>query len=151
LIDNAGFSSQAEVFCKSRDKSSAADLYLSYINQQLSEFSLSSNSEYLAALIIEPVIQGAGGMLMIDPLFQRILVSECKSRKIPVIFDEVFTGFWRLGVESASELLGCSPDIACYAKLMTGGIIPLAATLATEEVFESFRSDSKVLILNVFA
>jgi dethiobiotin synthetase/adenosylmethionine--8-amino-7-oxononanoate aminotransferase len=54
LIDNAGFSSQAEVFCKSRDKSSAADLYLSYINQQLSEFSLSSNSEYLAALIIEP-------------------------------------------------------------------------------------------------
>ncbi|PAN34389.1 hypothetical protein PAHAL_6G089000 [Panicum hallii] len=141
------FSSQAEVFCKSRDKSSAADLYLSYINQQLSEFSLSSNSEYLAALIIEPVIQGAGGMLMIDPLFQRILVSECKSRKIPVIFDEVFTGFWRLGVESASELLGCSPDIACYAKLMTGGIIPLAATLATEEVFESFRSDSKLTAL----
>ncbi|RLM60573.1 bifunctional dethiobiotin synthetase/7,8-diamino-pelargonic acid aminotransferase, mitochondrial [Panicum miliaceum] len=141
------FSSQAEVFCKSRDKSSAADLYLSYINQQLSEFSISSNSEYLAALIIEPVIQGAGGMLMIDPLFQRILVSECKSRKIPVIFDEVFTGFWRLGVESASELLGCSPDIACYAKLMTGGIIPLAATLATEEVFESFRSDSKLTAL----
>jgi dethiobiotin synthetase/adenosylmethionine--8-amino-7-oxononanoate aminotransferase len=45
------------------------------------------------------VIQGAGGMLMIDPLFQRVLVSECRSRKIPVIFDEVFTGFWRLGVE----------------------------------------------------
>jgi len=145
--DDTCFSSQAEVFCKSRDKSSAADLYLSYINQQLSEFSLSSNSEYLAALIIEPVIQGAGGMLMIDPLFQRILVSECKSRKIPVIFDEVFTGFWRLGVESASELLGCSPDIACYAKLMTGGIIPLAATLATEEVFDSFRSDSKLTAL----
>ncbi|KAJ1267930.1 hypothetical protein BS78_07G096500 [Paspalum vaginatum] len=141
------FSSQAEVFCKTRDKSSAADLYLSYIKQQLSEFSLSSNSEHLAALIIEPVIQGAGGMLMIDPLFQRVLVSECKSRKIPVIFDEVFTGFWRLGVESASELLGCLPDIACYAKLMTGGIIPLAATLATEEVFESFKSDSKLTAL----
>nr|CAB3482573.1 unnamed protein product [Digitaria exilis] len=138
------FSSEGEVFCKSRDKSSVSDLYLSYIKQQLSEFSVSSNSEHIAALIIEPVIQGAGGMLMIDPLFQRILVSECRSRKIPVIFDEVFTGFWRLGVESASELLGCLPDIACYAKLMTGGIVPLAATLATEEVFESFRSDSKV-------
>lgn len=45
------------------------------------------------------VIQGAGGMLMIDPLFQRVLVSECRSRNIPVIFDEVFTGFWRLGTE----------------------------------------------------
>ncbi|WVZ94342.1 hypothetical protein U9M48_040243 [Paspalum notatum var. saurae] len=142
-----GFSSQAEVFCKTRDNSSVADLYLSYIKQQLSEFSLSSNSEHLAALIIEPVIQGAGGMVMIDPLFQRVLVTECKSRKIPVIFDEVFTGFWRLGVESASELLGCLPDIACYAKLMTGGIIPLAATLATEEVFESFKSDSKLTAL----
>ncbi|KAF8701366.1 hypothetical protein HU200_033697 [Digitaria exilis] len=141
------FSSEGEVFCKSRDKSSVSDLYLSYIKQQLSEFSVSSNSEHIAALIIEPVIQGAGGMLMIDPLFQRILVSECRSRKIPVIFDEVFTGFWRLGVESASELLGCLPDIACYAKLMTGGIVPLAATLATEEVFESFRSDSKLTAL----
>lgn len=45
------------------------------------------------------VIHGAGGMEMIDPLFQRILVTECQSRKIPVIFDEVFTGFWRLGAE----------------------------------------------------
>jgi bifunctional dethiobiotin synthetase / adenosylmethionine---8-amino-7-oxononanoate aminotransferase len=44
-------------------------------------------------------IQGAGGILMIDPLFQRVLVSECKSRKIHVIFDEVFLGFWRRGVE----------------------------------------------------
>ncbi|CAL5007268.1 unnamed protein product [Urochloa decumbens] len=141
------FPSLTEVFCKTRDTSSAADLYLSYIKQKLSEFSQSSNSDHLAALIIEPVIQGAGGMLMIDPLFQRVLVRECKSRKIPVIFDEVFTGFWRLGVESASELLGCLPDIACYAKLMTGGIVPLAATLATEEVFESFKSDSKLTAL----
>ncbi|AQK40716.1 Bifunctional dethiobiotin synthetase/78-diamino-pelargonic acid aminotransferase mitochondrial [Zea mays] len=144
------FFSQAEVFCKTRDKTFAADLYSSYIKQKLSEFSLSSSSEHLAALIIEPVIQGAGGMLMIDPLFQRVLVSECRSRKIPVIFDEVFTGFWRLGVESASELLGCLPDIACYAKLMTGGIIPLAATLATEEVFESFESDSKLSTASIF-
>ncbi|TVU42146.1 hypothetical protein EJB05_08537 [Eragrostis curvula] len=95
----------------------------------------------------DTLIQGAGGMHMIDPLFQRVLVNECKNRKIPVIFDEVFTGFWRLGVESASELLGCLPDIACYAKLMTGGIVPLAATLATEEIFESFKSDSKLTAL----
>lgn len=51
---------------------------------------------YLDGLV---VIQGSGGMLMVDPLFQRVLVEECQRRKIPVIFDEVFTGFWRLGVE----------------------------------------------------
>uniref|UniRef100_A0ACD6A3R8 Uncharacterized protein n=1 Tax=Avena sativa TaxID=4498 RepID=A0ACD6A3R8_AVESA len=138
------FPSLAEVFCKTRDSSSAADLYSTYISQQLSKYSLSSNREHIAALIIEPVIQGAGGMHMIDPLFQRVLVQECRNRKIPVIFDEVFTGFWRLGVESTSELLGCLPDIACYAKLMTGGIVPLAATITTEAVFEAFKSDSKM-------
>ena len=49
--------------------------------------------------ILSLVIHGAGGMHMVDPLFQRVLVHECRNRKIPVIFDEVFTGFWRLGVE----------------------------------------------------
>ncbi|CAM0911561.1 unnamed protein product [Alopecurus aequalis] len=142
-----GFPSLAEVFCKTRDSSSAADLYSTYISQQLSKYPLSSYREHIAALIIEPVIQGAGGMHMIDPLFQRVLVQECRNRKIPVIFDEVFTGFWRLGVESASELLGCLPDIACYAKLMTGGIVPLAATVTTEAVFEAFESDSKLTAL----
>ncbi|KAH9622480.1 hypothetical protein KSS87_015243 [Heliosperma pusillum] len=93
------------------------------------------------------IIHGAGGMHMIDPLFQRMLVKQCRSKKIPVIFDEVFTGFWRLGVESAAELLHCTPDIACYAKLMTGGIIPLAATVATEDVFKTFVNDSKLKAL----
>ncbi|GFS40670.1 adenosylmethionine-8-amino-7-oxononanoate transaminase [Actinidia rufa] len=88
-------------------------------------------------------------MLMVDPLFQRVLVKECQSRKIPVIFDEVFTGFWRLGVESAAELLCCQPDIACFAKLMTGGIVPLAATLATCPVFDAFVGDSKVIIMKL--
>lgn len=48
-------------------------------------------------------------------------------------------------MQSAAELLGCLPDIACFGKLMTGGIIPLAATLATETVFNAFRGDSKVI------
>lgn len=116
---------------------------------------------------------------MVDPLFQRVLVNECRSRKIPVIFDEVFTGFWRLGVEVISlsdyysliyktifnilhqficlinslyffsqttvELIHCVPDIACFGKLMTGEIIPLAVTLATNAIFDSFIGDSKVL------
>ncbi|KAJ1433507.1 Pyridoxal phosphate-dependent transferase, major domain [Sesbania bispinosa] len=93
------------------------------------------------------IIQGSGGMHMVDPLFQRVLVNECRSRKIPVIFDEVFTGFWRLGVETAVELIHCVPDIACFGKLMTGGIIPLAATLATDAIFDSFIGDSKLKAL----
>jgi hypothetical protein len=71
----------------------------------------------------------------------------CRQRRIPVIFDEVFTGCWRLGVPTAGQLLGpaaCKPDIACYAKLLTSGAAPLAVTLTTEEVFEAFKGPSKV-------
>ncbi|KAF3325804.1 hypothetical protein FCM35_KLT08884 [Carex littledalei] len=141
------FGFRADIFCRSRDSSTIADMYRAYICQQLSLNSGPNQGTFIGALLIEPVIQGAGGMNMIDPLFQRILVSECKKCRIPVIFDEVFTGFWRLGRESAAELLGCHPDIACYAKLMTGGLIPLAATLATEDVFQVFRGTSKLRAL----
>lgn len=69
------------------------------------------------------VVQGAGGMHMVDPLFQWVLVIECKNRKIPVIFDEVFTGFWRLGVEVIileqlskflSDLCLCNLLMSCH-------------------------------------
>lgn len=150
-FDNANkdhtFTSRDDVFDKSRDNSSIYGVYASFISKQLSECSGYQKNIHIGALIIEPVIQGAGGMLMIDPLFQRALVNECRKRNIPIIFDEVFTGFWRLGAESAAELIGSVPDIACYAKLMTGGVIPLAATLATDEVFDSFIGDSKLKAL----
>ncbi|KAL2977627.1 hypothetical protein AAZX31_13G078000 [Glycine max] len=138
------FASPDEIFHKGRDKSELATVYSSYISKVLSGFRGSNN---VGALIMEPVIQGAGGMHMVDPLFQRVLVNECRSRKIPVIFDEVFTGFWRLGVETAVELIHCVPDIACFGKLLTGGIIPLAVTLATNAVFDSFIGDSKLKAL----
>ncbi|KAL3613916.1 Bifunctional dethiobiotin synthetase/7,8-diamino-pelargonic acid aminotransferase, mitochondrial [Castilleja foliolosa] len=140
------FSSRDEIFETSRDSSVLASLYTSSILQEL-QLIIEQSHSHIGALIIEPVIQGAGGMEMIDPLYQRILVQECKNRKIPVIFDEVFTGFWRLGRESAAEMLHCQPDIACFAKLMTGGIIPLAATLASNVVFDSFTGDSKLKAL----
>ncbi|XP_020227432.1 bifunctional dethiobiotin synthetase/7,8-diamino-pelargonic acid aminotransferase, mitochondrial isoform X1 [Cajanus cajan] len=138
------FASRDGIFHKSRDKSELATVYSSYISKVLSGFRGTSR---VGALIMEPVIQGAGGMHMIDPLFQHVLVRECRSRKIPVIFDEVFTGFWRLGVETTAELIHCVPDIACFGKLMTGGIIPLSVTLATKAVFDSFMGDSKLKAL----
>ncbi len=66
------------------------------------------------------IVQGAGGMVMIDPAFQRAMAQHCQEHNIPVILDEVFSGIWRLGHLSAAEMLGIKPDIACYAKLLTG-------------------------------
>ncbi|KAG0478247.1 hypothetical protein HPP92_012966 [Vanilla planifolia] len=144
--DDFRFFSYDDLLSRARDSSAVARCYSSYISNQLLQFS-SSSATYIGALLIEPVIHGAGGMHMIDPLFQRMLVNECRKQKIPIIFDEVFSGFWRLGRESAAELLDCLPDVACFAKLMTGGIIPLAATLATEAVFDTFKGDSKLMAL----
>jgi dethiobiotin synthetase/adenosylmethionine--8-amino-7-oxononanoate aminotransferase len=141
------FTSRDEIFDKSRDASTLARIYSAYLSKHLQEHSGVRQSAHVGALIIEPVIHGAGGMHMVDPLFQRVLVNECRNRKIPVIFDEVFTGFWRLGVETTTELLGCKPDIACFAKLLTGGMVPLAVTLATDAVFDSFSGDSKLKAL----
>ncbi|KAI3904661.1 hypothetical protein MKW98_014841 [Papaver atlanticum] len=145
--ENMTFSSQSELFCGTRDVSDLGRSYSAYISKQLSQLLESGSSAHIGALILEPVIHAAGGMHMIDPLFQRILVNDCQSRRIPVILDEVFTGFWRLGIESAAGLLGCLPDIACYGKLMTGGMIPLAATLASDAVFNAFKGDSKLMAL----
>lgn len=69
-----------------------------------------------------------------------------RRRRIPIIYDEVFTGCWRLGPATAGlhMLGGEAPDIACYAKLLTGGVAPLAVTLSSETVFDAFKGDSKV-------
>ncbi|CAM6041370.1 unnamed protein product [Sphagnum compactum] len=136
--------SREEVFDADRDGTMLANTYSESIKKQLALSTTRKGSTSIAALIIEPVIHGAGGMQIVDPLFQRVLVRECQSQLIPTIFDEVLTGCWRLGVESAAELLGCKPDIACYSKLLTGGVVPLGATLASELVFETFMGNSKL-------
>lgn len=93
----------------------------------------------LAACLLEPVVQGSGGMRLVDPAFQRALAAEARARGIPLVLDEVFTGLWRLGAPSGAALLGLDPDVACYGKLLTGGLVPLALTLASEPVFEAFK------------
>ena len=97
----------------------------------------------VAALVTECVLHGAGGMDLIDPLFQRVLMRRCKASGLPVVLDEVFAGIWRLGAEGAWQLLRETPDVSCYAKLLTGGLVPLAVTAATEEVFDAFRGTTK--------
>lgn len=83
------------------------------------------------ALVIEPLVIGAGGMLFVDPLFQRALVDFARQgldTPLPVVYDEVFVGLYRLGLQSSSQTLGVYPDIACYAKILTGGLLPMAVT-----------------------
>jgi dethiobiotin synthetase/adenosylmethionine--8-amino-7-oxononanoate aminotransferase len=105
---------------------------------------LKESEQNLAALVLEPLILGAGGMRFVDPLFQRVLVDSVrKTLGIPVIFDEVFTGLYRVGSERASDILDVFPDISVNAKVLTGGLVPLAVTLATDKVFRSFWSENK--------
>jgi len=118
------------------------------------------------ALMIEPIVLGAGGMLFCDPLFQSTLIAVIRNSSdlfdsqtdgagdydvldprdwcgLPVIYDEVFTGLYRLGALSPSQLLQHSPDISVHGKLLTGGLVPLAATLASGSIFETFLSSEK--------
>lgn len=137
------FPSRDAIFGSERDGTRLAEVYRACVEEELRGVG-ERGGPMVAALILEPVLHGAGGMEMIDPLFQRVLVRACKAEGIPVIFDEVFAGCWRLGVPSAAELLGCTPDIACYAKLLTAGAVPMAATLASSRVFDAFRGPSKL-------
>lgn len=130
-------------FSASRDNTPLADVYRKYVSKMIDQTESGKGDVRVGSLLIEPVLIGSGGMLLVDPLFQRMAVQECRARKIPVIYDEVFSGWWRLGVESARDLIGENPDIACYAKLLTGGVVPMAVTLASEEVFDTFYADGK--------
>jgi len=91
---------------------------------------------------------GAGGMIFVDPLFQRIMVDVVRDptlfpTALPVIYDEVFVGLYRLGFESATPLLSVCPDISVNAKILTGGLLPLAVTMASDRIFQAFNSDKK--------
>jgi dethiobiotin synthetase/adenosylmethionine--8-amino-7-oxononanoate aminotransferase len=70
-------------------------------------------------------------------------ISRSQPTPIPIIFDEVAAGLYRVGVSSCREIIQSDPDIAAYAKLLTGGLVPMSVTLTTEEVFETFLGDSK--------
>ena len=99
---------------------------------------LECEGDDMAALIVEPLIQGAGGMRFHSPSFLRELCALFRERGIPVIFDEVMTGFGRTGSFFAFEQTGFIPDMICLSKGITGGILPLAATIASKDLFDSF-------------
>jgi adenosylmethionine-8-amino-7-oxononanoate aminotransferase len=102
---------------------------------------LERHAETLAGIIVEPLVQGAGGMRFHDAAVLRRLRELADRYDLLLIFDEIFTGFGRTGTMFGCEAAGVVPDIVTLSKALTGGTLPLAATVASRRVFEAFWSD----------
>ena len=115
----------------------------------LIQHSLKTHQDSLAAVIIEPIMQGAGGFKLHHPEFLQWLSRQCRELNILLIFDEVATGFGRTGTLFAADQAGVSPDIMIVGKGLTGGYMGLAGTLTTTSVFESFyQEDSDACLMH---
>ena len=97
-----------------------------------------ANARHLAAVVVEPLVQGAAGMRMGDPEATRRLGEACAANGVLLICDEVATGFGRTGALFASEICGLRPDLLVLGKGLTGGYLPMSVTVACERVYEAF-------------
>lgn len=101
---------------------------------------LTTQKNHIAGVIIEPLVQGAGGMKMHQASHLQKIASLCQSADIPLIVDEIFTGFGRTGTFFAIEAADIIPDIICLSKALTGGTLPLAAVVTRNQIYEAFLS-----------
>jgi adenosylmethionine-8-amino-7-oxononanoate aminotransferase len=102
---------------------------------------LRDHGDRLAGVVLEPVVQGAAGMRFYDPAFLRHARELCDRHDVFLVFDEVFTGYGRTGPMWACEHAGVAPDVLCTAKGFTGGMLPMAATLTTDRIFDGFLGE----------
>jgi adenosylmethionine-8-amino-7-oxononanoate aminotransferase len=105
------------------------------------EAMLAQRAEEIAAIIVEPLVQGAGGMRFHDARVLKTLRALADRYELLLIFDEIFTGFGRSGAMFAFQEAGVAPDVITLSKALTGGTLPLAATIANRKVFDAFWSD----------
>ena len=101
------------------------------------------DSEELCAVVVEPLLQGASGMRVYAPDYLRELRALCDRHDLLLIADEVFTGYGRTGTMWACEQADVSPDLLCVAKGLSGGMLPMAATLASARVFDAFLGSTE--------
>jgi len=100
-----------------------------------------------ACFIFEPLVQGAGGMLMYEAGYLNELMAHCRKEGVLMIADEVFTGFGRTGKNFASDHVQEQPDIMCFSKGLTGGTMALGLTTCTQTIYDAFLSDDKLKTL----
>ncbi|MDX2216792.1 MAG: adenosylmethionine--8-amino-7-oxononanoate transaminase [Oculatellaceae cyanobacterium bins.114] len=105
------------------------------------DLALTQSSDRIAAILIEPLVQGAGGMQMCRPEFLQQVHHLAHRHETLLIFDEVMTGFGRTGDWFACLKAGVAPDIICLSKGLTGGFLPLSVTVCTETIYNAFYSD----------
>ena len=108
------------------------------------EQTLAEHHQDIAAVIVEPLIQGAGGMRMYHPIYLKLLREAC-DREVHLIHDEIAVGFGRTGTMFACEQAGITPDFLCLSKALTGGYLPMAAVLTTDRLYQAFYDDYSTL------
>jgi adenosylmethionine---8-amino-7-oxononanoate aminotransferase len=119
----------------------SADLPIDDVSIETFERVLAQRGDEIAAIIVEPLVQGAGGMRFHDAEVLRRLRAGADRYGPLLIFDEIFTGFGRTGSLFAFQAADVLPDVMTLSKALTGGTLPLAATMASDQVFEAFLSD----------
>ncbi|HCL15037.1 MAG TPA: adenosylmethionine--8-amino-7-oxononanoate transaminase, partial [Pseudomonas sp.] len=109
------------------------------------EQTLAEHHRDIAAVIVEPLIQGAGGMRMYHPIYLKLLREACDRYEVHLIHDEIAVGFGRTGTMFACEQAGITPDFLCLSKALTGGYLPMAAVLTTDRLYQAFYDDYSTL------
>ncbi len=118
-----------------------ADLPVDEASEATLDALLAERAGEIGAILVEPLVQGAGGMLFHPPETLRRLRRLADRHDVLLIFDEIFTGFGRTGTMFAMQAAGIEPDVVTLSKALTGGTLPLSAAIASRRVFEAFWSD----------